>query len=117
MRMFSSDKNIETISQLIQLIKHSIGLQGEYLKLDIMEKTVRIITALLLFAILMLIVIAILFFLSMSAAIAIGEAIGYPVSFGIIAAFYIIIFILFLAFRKSWIEKPLIRFITSLLMD
>lgn len=62
MRMFSSDKNIETISQLIQLIKHSIGLQGEYLKLDIMEKTVRIITALLLFAILMLIVIAIFVF-------------------------------------------------------
>ena len=39
--MFSNDKNIETISQLVQLIKHSIGLQGEYLKLDIMEKTVE----------------------------------------------------------------------------
>ena len=96
--MFSSDKNIETIGQLIQLVKHSIGLQGEYLKLDIMEKTVRIITALLLFA-------------------AMGESIGYPASFGIIAAFYIIIFILFLVFRKSWIERPLIRFITSLLME
>lgn len=115
--MFSSDKNIETIGQLIRLAKRSIGLQGEYLKLDIMEKTVRIITALLLFAILTLIVIAILFFISISAAIAIGEAIGYPASFGIIAAFYVIIFILFLTFRKSWIERPLIRFITSLLME
>ena len=115
--MFSSDKNIETIGQLIRLVKRSIGLQGEYLKLDIMEKTVRIITALLLFAILTLIVIAILFFSSISAAIAIGEAIGYPASFGIIAAFYVIIFILFLTFRKSWIERPLIRFITSLLME
>ena len=115
--MFSSDKNIETIGQLIRLVKRSIGLQGEYPKLDIMEKTVRIITALLLFAILTLIVIAILFFISISAAIAIGEAIGYPASFGIIAAFYVIIFILFLTFRKSWIERPLIRFITSLLME
>lgn len=115
--MFSSDKNIETIGQLIRLVKRSIGLQGEYLKLDIMEKTVRIITALLLFAILTLIVIAILFFISISAAIAIGEAIGYSASFGIIAAFYVIIFILFLTFRKSWIERPLIRFITSLLME
>ena len=115
--MFSNDKNIETISQLVQLIKHSIGLQGEYLKLDIMEKTVRIITALLLFAILTLIIIAILFFLSLSAAIAMGQAIGYPAAFGIIAAFYIIVFILFLSSRRSWIERPLIRFITSLLME
>ena len=115
--MFSNDKNIETIGQLVQLIKHSIGLQGEYLKLDIMEKTVRIITALLLFAILTLIIIAILFFLSLSAAIAMGQAIGYPAAFGIIAASYIIVFILFLSFRRSWIERPLIRFITSLLME
>ena len=115
--MLSSDRNIETIGQLVRLIKHSIGLQGEYLKLDIMDKTVRIITALLLFAVLTLIVIAILVFLSMSAALAMGEAIGYPAAFGIIAAFYIVVFILFLAFRKSWIERPLIRFITSLLME
>ena len=115
--MFSSDKNIEIIGQLIKLLKHSIGLQGEYLKLDVMEKTVRVITALLLFAILTLIVIAILFFLSLSAALAMGQAIGYPAAFGIIGAFYIVIFILFAIFRKSWIEKPLIRFITNLLME
>lgn len=115
--MFSSDKNIEIIGQLIKLLKHSIGLQGEYLKLDVMEKTVRIITALLLFAILTLIVIAILFFLSLSAALAMGQAIGYPAAFGMIGAFYILVFILFAIFRKSWIEKPLIRFITNLLME
>ena len=115
--MFSTDKNIETIEQLVRLFKRSIGLQGEYLKLDIMDKTVRIITALLLFAVLTLIVIAILFFLSLSAALAMGQAIGYPAAFGIVATFYIIIFILFVAFRKSWIERPLIRFITSLLLE
>lgn len=115
--MFSSDKNIETIGQLIKLIKHNIGLQGEYLKLDIMEKTVRIITALLLFAFLTLIIIAVLFFLSLSAALAMAQSIGYPAAFGIIGAFYIIVFILFLVFRKSWIEKPLIRFITNLLIE
>ena len=115
--MFSTDKNIETIGQLIKLIKHNIGLQNEYLRLDIMDKTVRIITALLLFAVLTLIVIAILFFLSLSAALAMGQAIGYPAAFGIVAAFYIIIFILFVAFRKSWIGRPLIRFITSLLLE
>lgn len=115
--MFSSDKNIEIIAQLVKLLKHSIGLQGEYLKLDIMDKTVRIIAALLFFAILTLIVIAILIFLSLSAALAMGPILGYSAAFGIIAAFYIFIFILFLIFRKSWIERPLIKFITGLLME
>ena len=58
--MFSTDKNIETISQLLQLARHYLGLQGEYLKLDITEKAVRLITALLLFIIFMLLFIAIL---------------------------------------------------------
>ena len=58
--MFSTDKNIETISQLLQLARHYLGLQGEYLKLDITEKAVRLITALLLFIVFMLLFIAIL---------------------------------------------------------
>lgn len=115
--MFSSDKNIEIIGQLIKLVKHSIGLQGEYLKLDVMEKTVKIITAILLIAILTLIVVVILFFISLSAALAMGQFIGYPAAFGIVGAFYILVFILFVIFRKSWIEKPLIRFITKLFIE
>lgn len=59
--MFSSDKNIEIIGQLVKLLKHSIGLQADYLKLDVMEKTVKVITAILLIAILTLIIIVILF--------------------------------------------------------
>ena len=115
--MFSSDKNIEIIGQLVKLLKHSIGLQADYLKLDVMEKTVKVITAILLIAILTLIIIVILFFISLSVALALGEVIGYPAALGAIGAFYILVFILFVIFRKDWIEKPLIRFITSLLIE
>lgn len=115
--MVSSDKNIEIIGQLVKLLKHSIGLQADYLKLDVMEKTVKVITAILLIAILTLIIIVILFFISLSVALALGEVIGYPAAFGAIGAFYILVFILFVIFRKDWIEKPLIRFITSLLIE
>ena len=74
--MFSTDKNIETISQLLQLARHYLGLQGEYLKLDITEKAVRLITALLLFIIFMLLFIAILTYLSFAAAYALGSVVG-----------------------------------------
>jgi hypothetical protein len=34
-----------------------------------------------------------------------------------VAGFYIVVFLLFMAFRKSWVEKPLVRFLASLLME
>ena len=42
--MFSNDKNVETIGQLIEVLKHYIGLQSEYLKLDVVDKVVRLLT-------------------------------------------------------------------------
>ena len=42
--MFSNDKNVETIGQLIEVLKHYIGLQSEFLKLDIVDKVVRLLT-------------------------------------------------------------------------
>lgn len=115
--MFSTDKNIETISQLITLIKKHVGLQGEYLKLDITEKTVRLITALLLFLILMFIFIAILTYLSFAAAFAMAPTLGNTAAFVIIALAYIVMFILCLTFKKKLIERPLVKFIASLLME
>ena len=36
--MFSNDRNIETIGQLIESLKHYIGLQQHFLKLDVVVK-------------------------------------------------------------------------------
>ena len=41
--MLSSDKNVETIAQLIEAMKHYLGLQTEYVKLDVIEKVVRLL--------------------------------------------------------------------------
>ena len=43
--MLSSDKNVETIAQLVEVLKHYFGLQKEYVKLDIIDKVVRLLTA------------------------------------------------------------------------
>ena len=43
--MFSNDRNIETIGQLIESLKHYIGLQQQFLKLDVVDKIVQLITA------------------------------------------------------------------------
>ena len=86
--MLSSDKNVETIAQLAEIVKHYLGIQTEYLKLDIVEKLVRLLTF---FAL------SIVFFL-----ILVGVAIFCSLAF---------------AFCKSWIEKPLVRFFANLLLN
>ena len=42
--MFSTDNNVETIGQLVEVLKDYIGLQKEFVKLDVIEKVVRLIT-------------------------------------------------------------------------
>ena len=115
--MFSNDRNIETIGQLVEVLKHYIGLQNEYLRLDVIEKVVRLITALIIAGVTFLIIIIIFIYLSFAAAYAMAPALGYPVAFLIVAAFYFVVFLLFMAFRKSWVEKPLVRFLASMLME
>lgn len=115
--MFSNDRNIETIGQLVEAIKGYIGLQSEYLKLDVIEKIVRLITAITLTVVLALLVILILIYLSFAAAYALGPIVGQATAFVVVASAYFVIFLLLLAFRKKWIEQPVVRFLADLLID
>lgn len=115
--MFSNDQNIETISQLVEVVKRYIGMQGEYLRLDVIDKVVRLITALIVAAVVVLFLLIILIYLSFAAAYALADVVGLAASFGIVAAAYIVLFLIFMAFRKSWVEKPLVKFMASMLME
>lgn len=115
--MFSNDQNIETIGQLVDTLKHYVGLQKEYVKLGAIEKTVRILTSIAMVAILGLLLVFILIFLSFAAAFALGPIVGQVAAFVIIAAVYVIVLLFFLIFRKQWIEKPLVHFLANLLLS
>ena len=68
--MFSTDKNIETIAQLIEVVRHYIGLQSKYMKLDVIDKIVRLFTALIMVALLSLLLFIGLIYLSFAAVYA-----------------------------------------------
>lgn len=115
--MFSNDKNVETIGQLVETIKHYIGLQKEYIKLDVVDKVVRLLTAITISIVLVGLLVIALIYLSFAAAFALSNMVGMAWGFCIVAAFYVLLLILFVAFRHQWIEKPLVRFLASLLMQ
>mgnify|MGYP000114379979 CR=1 FL=1 len=115
--MFSNDHNIETIAQLVESVKHYVGLQGENVRLEIVEKTVRVLTVVAMTAILSLILLLILIYLSFAAAFALTPVVGSVAAFLIIAGIYLAVLCLVLIFRKKWIERPLVHFLASILLS
>ena len=115
--MFSNDRNVETISQLVDVCKHYIGLQTEYVKLDVIEKVVRLITVLTLALSLTIVLVLALIYVSFAAAYALEPHVGLPFAFLIISGCYLFTFVLFFLFRKQWIQRPIVKFLASLLME
>ena len=106
--MFSNDNNIETIAQLVEALKHYIGLQSEYLKLDVIEKIVRLLTVITIITVLSVTLLISLVYFSFGSLI---------LAFLVVGAFYLVLLIFFILLRHRLIERPLVRFLGSLLMS
>lgn len=115
--MLSSDKNVETFAQLAEIIKHYLGLQKEYIKLDVIEKLVRLLTFGAIAIVFILILIAVAMFTSFALAFWLASYTGTAIAFLVIGGIHLLILLVFLYFRKSWIERPLVRFLANLLMN
>lgn len=115
--MFSSDKNVESIAQLVESVKNYVGLQGEYLKFNAVEKVVRLTTALTLAIIFIIIGVAILFYLSFALIYAMEPLTGMALAYLIMALLFLLLLIIVFINRKSWIERPLVRFLSDILLN
>jgi hypothetical protein len=114
--MLSSDKNVETFAQLIEIVKHYLGLQAEYVKLDVIDKVVRLITGAALAIVFCFLIIALALFMSFALAFWLSNFIGMGWSFLIITIFHLILFFVIISKRKDWIEKPLVRFLADVFL-
>ncbi|MBO4821209.1 MAG: phage holin family protein [Prevotella sp.] len=115
--MISSDKNIETIAQLVESAKHYIGIQSEYVKLDVIEKVVRLLTVATISFLVLLLALLMLTYLSFALAYGLGPHIGMVWSFVLVAGIYLALLVLFLLKRRQWIEKPLVHFLANLFLN
>lgn len=115
--MISSDKNIETVSRIVSELKTYLGLQKEYVKLDATEKTVRLLAALVMAMILSALLFIMVIFLSVSLVFLLEPHVGAAGAVAIVALLYLLLFCLVCMFRHSWIEKPLVKILTSILMN
>lgn len=116
--MFSNDKNVETIAQLVEVLKHYIGLQSEYVKLDVIEKVVRLLTVITVATVFCTTLFISLIYLSFAAVYALQPLVGSLIwAFLIVGGGYLLLLIFFILLRHRLIERPLVRFLGNLLMS
>lgn len=115
--MFSSDHNIETLSQLIEALKEYFSLQKDYMQVNIIEKIVKLLTVLLLFMILAFIFTFIIVLLSLAAVAWLCESgnLSIPQSFCAVAFAHLIVFLTVYCKRVTWIQKPLVKLFADIL--
>ena len=115
--MLSSDKNVESIVELIEALKEHVGLQKEYLELNVIEKVVKLVTALAVAIIFIILGVAVLFYLSFALVYWIAPLTGLAMAFFLVALFFITLLVVLCVFRKRWIEQPLVRFLANTLLN
>lgn len=115
--MFSNDKNIETIAQLVEAVKGYVELQKDYLKLDVVDKAVRLLTAASLFVVAFLFFLAIMLYASFAAIYWMAPQTGMAEAFAIMGGIYVLLLALVFIFRKPLIERPLVRCFANILLS
>lgn len=115
--MLSTDKGVETLTQLIEILKHNIELRTEYLRLDVSARVVRLLGAATLAVLLALLLVAVLLFATLAAVMWLADFCGTATAFALAAGFYAVVLLLVYLCRKPWIERPLTRFISRILLE
>ena len=115
--MTNKSGNISNFNQLFTDIKDYVKLQGDYVKIEFVEKITKILSLLLFILIVVVLAIGMLFYLLFSLAYILAPTVGFVISFGIIAGIYLVLLTVVLIFRKSLIVNPLLRLIVAMFYD
>ena len=116
--MFANDKSIDNLEALFKEVRKYIELQGQYIKLDLVEKLTILLSTLILILLLVILCMMALFYFSFmlvyTLAPLVGSLIGgYAVIGGIILLLAFIIY----RFRKELIFQPMVDFLSRLFLD
>ncbi len=115
--MLSSDKNVETIGQLLQAVVRYLELQKASIQSDLTGKLVQVLTVAALVIVGFLLFVAVLLHLSFAAAYWLSAFVSLPVAFLIVGLAHLLLLTVVFLFRKQWIERPLTRLLGGILTE
>lgn len=115
--MFSNDKNIETFSQLVEALKGYAIAEKEHLRFSLAEKLVRLLKAMIIFCISLIMFFFITIFAGITLAIFLSTLMHPVFAYLIVTLLLIVLLLVIKVCSKRLIEKPLVHFISSILLN
>ena len=116
--MFTNDKTIDNLQEILIEVKQYITLQKDYIKLDITHKLTVLLSTLILILILVVLGMIALFYLSFTLAYILEPYVGgLTISYAIITGGILIIGLCIYLFRQKVIIQPLTSFFANLFLN
>lgn len=116
--MFANDKSIDNLEALFKEVKKYINLQGQYLKLELVEKLTILLSTLILVFVLGMLGIMALFYFSFMLVYALDSFTNSLIaSYAIIAGGLLIIAFIIYKMRQTLIFQPMVNFLAKLFLD
>ena len=116
--MFANDKSIDNLTELFKEVKKYLKLQGEYVKLDLVEKLTILLSTLTLIFVLIILGTMAAFYLSFMLVYVLASATGSLVAgYAIIGGILILLAFIIYRLRQKLIFQPMFNFLSILLLD
>ena len=116
--MFANDKSIDNLTELFKEVKKYLKLQGEYAKLDLVEKLTILLSTLTLIFVLIILGTMAAFYLSFILVYVLASATGSLVAgYAIIGGILILLAFIIYRLRQKLIFQPMVNFLARLFLD
>ena len=116
--MFANDKSIDNLTELFKEVKKYLKLQGEYVKLDLVEKLTILLSTLTLIFVLIILGTMAAFYLSFILVYVLASATGSLVAgYAIIGGILILLAFIIYRLRQKLIFQPMVNFLARLFLD
>lgn len=116
--MFANDKSIDNLTELFREVKKYLKLQGEYVKLDLVEKLTILLSTLTLIFVLIILGTMAAFYLSFMLVYVLASATGSLVAgYAIIGGILILLAFIIYRLRQKLIFQPMVNFLARLFLD
>lgn len=116
--MFANDKSIDNLTELFKEVKKNLKLQGEYVKLDLVEKLTILLSTLTLIFVLIILGTMAAFYLSFMLVYVLASATGSLVAgYAIIGGILILLAFIIYRLRQKLIFQPMVNFLARLFLD
>ena len=116
--MFAYNKSIDNLTELFKEVKKYLKLQGEYAKLDLVEKLTILLSTLTLIFVLIILGTMAAFYLSFMLVYVLASATGSLVAgYAIIGGILILLAFIIYRLRQKLIFQPMVNFLARLFLD